>query len=107
MELSYLKTKVDAGADLITTQMFFDAPVFLTFVRACREIGITVPIVPGIMMIQVLHVQACVLVLLKPRCSAELRWLPPHDDHVQDPCRSRDCCPSRDHQGSAQPTLCA
>ena len=46
-ELAYLKQKVDAGADFIITQMFFDTEVFLSFVTACRAIGITVPIMPG------------------------------------------------------------
>lgn len=48
-ELAYLKKKVDAGAECIFTQMFFDAEVFLDFVRACREVGIQVPILPGIL----------------------------------------------------------
>lgn len=51
-ELLYLKRKVDAGADLIITQMFFDPQVFLNFVKACRAIGIDVPIIPGIMLLQ-------------------------------------------------------
>lgn len=51
-ELAYLKQKVDAGADMIITQMFFDVDVFLAFVKDCRAIGITVPILPGIMLIQ-------------------------------------------------------
>merc|ERR1712098_604695 len=46
------KAKVDAGADMIITQMFFDTQVFLTFVKDCRDMGISVPIVPGIMVIQ-------------------------------------------------------
>jgi methylenetetrahydrofolate reductase (NADPH) len=50
-EMEYLKKKVDAGGDMIMTQMFFDAAVFLQFVEDCRAWGITVPIVPGLMCI--------------------------------------------------------
>ncbi|PXF48794.1 putative methylenetetrahydrofolate reductase [Gracilariopsis chorda] len=51
-EMEYLKEKVDAGADFIITQMFYDVDTFLSFVRRCRDIGITVPILPGILPIQ-------------------------------------------------------
>lgn len=47
-DLKYLKLKVDMGAEYIVTQMFFDNKKFFEFVDKCREIGINVPIIPGI-----------------------------------------------------------
>lgn len=51
-EMLWLKEKVDAGADFIFTQMFYDVDILFNWVKEVRSYGITVPIVPGIMPIQ-------------------------------------------------------
>lgn len=48
-DLLYLKEKVDAGCDFLTTQMFFDNHLLYNFLYKLREIGVTVPVIPGIM----------------------------------------------------------
>ena len=48
LDIKYLKQKVDKGADYIVTQMFFDTQKYIDFVTKCREMDITIPIVPGL-----------------------------------------------------------
>ncbi len=48
-DIKYLKEKVDAGCDFLTTQMFFDNNLLYSFLYRIREAGITIPVIPGIM----------------------------------------------------------
>ena len=47
MDVHYLKEKIDAGADFVLTQFFYDPAVYLEFLDSCRAIGISCPIIPG------------------------------------------------------------
>jgi methylenetetrahydrofolate reductase (NADPH) len=47
-DMKYLKRKVEAGAEFLVTQMFFDNQHYFDFVQSCRDNGISVPIIPGI-----------------------------------------------------------
>jgi methylenetetrahydrofolate reductase (NADPH) len=48
IDLDHLKNKVDANAEFIMTQMFFDNQKFFDFAKTCKEMGITTPIIPGL-----------------------------------------------------------
>jgi methylenetetrahydrofolate reductase (NADPH) len=69
IDIKNLKAKVDAGADFIVTQLFFDNSKYFEFVAKCRAAGITVPIIPGI----------------KPIATKKQLSLLPHRFHVDIP----------------------
>ncbi len=48
LDLHYLQNKINAGADYVTTQMFFDNQKYFAFLKNCRESNINVPIIPGL-----------------------------------------------------------
>lgn len=72
-EMDYLKKKIDAGADFIITQMFFDTKVFGTFVKDCKTWGINCPVVPGLMCINAYAGFVKMTGFCKTRVPAELR----------------------------------
>ncbi|KAI8825041.1 methylenetetrahydrofolate reductase-domain-containing protein [Fimicolochytrium jonesii] len=51
-DMRHLKAKIDAGADYIVTQLFYDVDIFINWYKKCRGLGITTPILPGLMPIQ-------------------------------------------------------
>ena len=51
-DLQYTKEKIDAGADVLITQLFFDNEDFFRYTEDLREMGVTIPIVPGVLPIQ-------------------------------------------------------
>ncbi len=68
-DLRWLKAKIDAGAEYVVTQMFFDNSAYFEFVQACRDAGIDVPIIPG----------------LKPLTSRNQLSVLPHHFHINMP----------------------
>ena len=72
-DLQYLKRKFDAGANSAITQYFYNADSYFAFVDEARRIGISAPIVPGIMPI----INYSTLVRFSDACGAEIpRWVP-------------------------------
>jgi methylenetetrahydrofolate reductase (NADPH) len=72
IDLENFKRKVDAGADSAITQYFFNADAYIRFVESCEQLGVDIPIVPGIMPIN----NYAQLARFSDACGAEIpRWL--------------------------------
>jgi methylenetetrahydrofolate reductase (NADPH) len=75
-DLANLKRKVEAGADCVVTQLFYDNRHYFTFVKAARALGITIPIVPGLLPVlsakQVLRITSMCGSCLPPEMQKEL-----------------------------------
>jgi methylenetetrahydrofolate reductase (NADPH) len=71
-DLRHFKQKIDAGADSAITQYFYNADAYFSFVEACEAMGISIPIVPGIMPIN----KFSQLARFSDACGAEIpRWI--------------------------------
>ena len=80
-DLKYFKAKVDAGADSAITQYFYNAEAYFRFIDACDKLGITIPIVPGIMPITNYQTR----VRFSDTCGADIpRWIRKHLEAYQD-----------------------
>ena len=82
-DIEYLKNKIDAGAQYVVTQMFFDNKRYFDFVERCKKAGINVPIIPG----------------LKPLSSMTQKTLLPKTFHIDLPmdlARALQKCKSND-----------
>lgn len=86
LDLRHLKAKVEAGADYIVTQMFFDNSKFFEFVKRCREIGITVPIIPGLKVLkstaQLRSIPRTFHVDIPPELTNEILARPTHIEEI-------------------------
>lgn len=87
-ELYWLKHKVDQGADLIISQLFYDTECFLKWVSDCRAIGIKVPILPGIMPLQTYggfrRMTALCKTYVPPAITAALEPIQNNEEQVKD-----------------------
>jgi methylenetetrahydrofolate reductase (NADPH) len=87
-EILHLKEKVEAGADFIVTQFYYDAAAFADFVRRCRASGIACPIVPGILPVQsystLMKMTTYCGVRVPPALEEQVRSVRTNDEQVKD-----------------------
>lgn len=81
--VEHLKEKIDAGGTFVVTQMFYDADIFLEWVKKCRAAGINVPLIPGIMPI---HTHAAFM----RRANWTKCNIPPHWHKALEPVKNDD-----------------
>jgi methylenetetrahydrofolate reductase (NADPH) len=87
-DLKHFKRKVDAGADIVITQLFYDNADFFAFAAAARELGVTRPIVPGLLPVlsakQVRRITSLCGSKIPPALHAELENAGEDDGHAEE-----------------------
>jgi methylenetetrahydrofolate reductase (NADPH) len=87
-DLKHFKKKVDAGADIVITQLFYDNADFFSFVVAARKLGVTRPIIPGLLPVlsakQVRRITSLCGSKIPPSLHAELEAAGEDDGHAEE-----------------------
>jgi methylenetetrahydrofolate reductase (NADPH) len=87
-DLRHLKNKVDAGADIVITQLFYDNADYFTFVSDVRKMGVTRPIIPGLLPVlsakQIRRITSLCGSKIPPRLQAELEAAGDDDGHAEE-----------------------
>jgi methylenetetrahydrofolate reductase (NADPH) len=87
-DLKHFKNKVDAGADIVITQLFYDNADFFSFVAAARELGVTRPIIPGLLPVlsakQVRRITSLCGSKIPPTLQADLEAAGDDDGHAEE-----------------------
>lgn len=87
-DIANLKSKIEAGADVIITQLFFENDFFFNFIKRVREAGINVPIIPGLMPIisvrQIQHITSMCGSSIPPELQSELNLAVDDDDKAHE-----------------------
>jgi len=87
-DIQHLKEKVEARADFVVTQLFYDVDLFINWVKKCRDAGITCPIIPGIMPIHTYAGWKRIITLSKtivpPQMEEDLEAIKDDDQAVKD-----------------------
>ena len=105
-DIRHLREKIDAGAEYVITQMFFDNSRYFDFVRRCREAGIAVPIIPGLKPISTLrHLEVLPETFAVTLPEELVREAKAHPEHVREVGVKWTVAQSRELMAAGVPVL--
>ena len=105
-DIRHLREKIDAGAEYVITQMFFDNSRYFDFVRRCREAGIVVPIIPGLKPISTLrHLEVLPETFAVTLPEELVREAKAHPEHVREVGVEWTVAQSRELMAAGVPVL--